>query len=62
MSQRILVTILHCACEIAYLQVTHLAVTGEWSSGSMSALLELAMGGCLQLDTVLRQTLLEDSA
>jgi len=43
------------------LKVTQLVVTGEWSSGSMSALLDLAMGGCLQMDTILRETLREDS-
>lgn len=43
-------------------KVTQVVVTGEWSSGSMSALLELAMGGCMQLDTILRQTLLEGAA
>ena len=34
-------------------------MTGEWSSSQLNTLLELAMGGCLQLDALLRQTLRE---
>lgn len=42
-------------------KVTQLVVTGEWNSGSLSALLELGMEGCLQLDAILRQTLQEEN-
>ena len=38
-------------------QVSQLVVTGEWTSASLNEVLELAMGGCLQIDSVMRQSL-----
>lgn len=40
-------------------KVTQLVVTGEWRGEDLSSVVELAIGGCLQLDVTLRQTLEE---
>ncbi len=39
------------------LQVTQLVMTGEWSNSSSKEALELCMGGCAQIDSVVRQCL-----
>ncbi len=39
------------------LQVTQLVMTGEWSTSSSKEALELCMGGCAQIDSVVRQCL-----
>jgi len=38
-------------------QVTHMELTGRWSSTQAAQALQLCMGGCLQLDTALRGSL-----
>lgn len=55
---------LHCQCVIASeiesvvsSQVTHVITTGEWSSSQLATVLELGAGGCLQLGSVMKQTL-----
>ena len=39
------------------LQVTQVLLTGEWSNSDCTEAIELCMGGCSQLDEVLRQHL-----
>ena len=39
------------------MQVTCLVVTGEWSSSQMKTLVDLGLGGCLEMDATLRETL-----
>lgn len=43
-------------------QVTQLVSRGQWSSGELKDGLELAMGGCAQLDAAARQCLREAAA
>lgn len=42
--------------------VTQLVMTGEWSNSSSKEALELCMGGCAQIDSVVRQCLQEAAA
>jgi hypothetical protein len=43
-------------------QVMQLQLTGSWSSEQLRDAMELAMGGCLQLRGLMRQTLLAAAA
>ena len=38
-------------------QVTHVELTGRWSSSQAAQAIQLCMGGCLQLDAALRGSL-----
>ena len=39
------------------LQVTELALRGQWQKQELTDVVELAMGGCLQADKVIRDSL-----
>ena len=44
------------------MQVTDVALAGEWSPKQASEALQLCMGGCAQIDAYMRQTLREAAA
>ena len=43
--------------QLLFLQVTQLVSRGPWSSSQLREAMELAMGGCAQLDALARQVL-----
>ena len=42
--------------------MTHLELTGRWSSAQANQAVQLCMGGCLQLDAAMRASLKRSAA